>query len=157
VDSFDPTIFVDDDGTPYIVYGEWDYKIARLQDSLLELDEEPRTISLDRKGVFPLMDKNSLHKRKGVYYLSCSGYYATSRNVYGPYVYQGQVGEGWGLDTGYAHGDFFQFKGDWYHVWCHYLDREQDRIRDCYLAPVDYSDDGTMRDRLDALAPPRAH
>ncbi len=151
VDSFDPSIFVDDDGTPIIVYGEHDYRIARLKESMVELDEEPRLISLDRKGVFPNTDKNSLHKHNGIYYLSCSGYYATSRELYGPYEHQGLVGEGWGLDTGYAHGDFFVWRGQWYHVWCKYRNRSIDRIRDCFIAPLRYEPDGSMRDDLSVL------
>jgi hypothetical protein len=151
VDSFDPTIFEEDDGTAYIVYGEHDYKIARLKESMLELDEEPRCISLDRKGIFPNTDKNSLHKHGGIYYLGCSGYYATSRNIYGPYVYRGVVGRGWGLDTGFGHGDFFQWQGRWHHVWCRYRNRDHDRIRDCFIAPVRYEVDGSMQDELDQM------
>lgn len=48
VESFDLSIFIDDDGTPYIVYGMHDYKIARLKASMIELGEAPRTISLNR-------------------------------------------------------------------------------------------------------------
>lgn len=151
VDSFDPSVFVEDDGTAYIVFGMRDYRIARLKDSMIELDEEPRGIALDRKGVFPSMDKNSLHKHNGVYYLSCSGYYATSRELYGPYEYQGLVGAGHQLDTIYAHGDFFEWNSEWYHVWCQYRDRSRDRIRDCFIAPVTYGPDGSMRDELDVL------
>jgi len=146
MESFDPTIFVDDDGTPYIINGDTDYQIARLKDSMIELDETPRTIEIDRKGIFPRMDKNSLHKHNGIYYLGCSGYYATSRNLYGPYEYQGLVGKGWGLDTPFGHGDFFTWKGEWFHVWCKYRDRDHDRIRDCFIAPVVYGADGSMRD-----------
>ena len=85
------------------------------------------------------------------YYLSCSGYYATSRDLYGPYEFQGLVGEGWQLDTIFGHGDFFEWKGDWYHVWCRYRDRSIDRIRDCFIAPVTFGADGSMRDDLCAL------
>lgn len=155
VDSFDPTVFVEEDGTPYLIYGHGDYRIARLKDSLLELAEPPRVLPLDRRNTFPVMDKNSLHKRAGIYYLSCSGYYATADNLYGPYVYAGQVGQGWGLETPYAHGDFFVWKGRWYHVWCCYRDRAVDRIRDCFIAPVEYQPDGTMKDDLSALDLPR--
>ncbi len=151
LDSFDPSIFVDDDNTAYIINGEVNYQIARLKDSMIELDEEPRKIELDRKGVFPRMDKNSLHKHNGIYYLSCSGYYATSRELYGPYEHRGLVGTGWGLDTGFAHGDFFKWKGGWYHVWCKYRDRSYDRIRDCYIAPVIYEPNDSMRDNLAVL------
>ncbi len=151
VDSFDPAIFVDDDLTPYIVYGEKGYKIARLKESMIELDEEPKDIVINRTTYFPDTDKSSLHKYNGIYYLSCSGYYATSKNVYGPYETKGLVGKGWGLDTGYAHGDFFVWKGDWYHVWCKYKNREHDRIRDCFIAPVIYEKDGSMHDDLSVL------
>jgi beta-xylosidase len=151
MNSFDPSIFVDDDGSAYIINGEVDYQIARLKESMIELAEEPRKIEIDRKGVFPRTDKNSLHKNNGIYYLTCSGYYATSRELYGPYEYQGLVGMGWGLDTGYGHGDFFKWKGKWFHVWCKYRDRSYDRIRDCYIAPVIYEPDGTMHDDLSLL------
>ncbi|MCY1719375.1 family 43 glycosylhydrolase [Prolixibacteraceae bacterium Z1-6] len=151
VDSFDPSIFVDDDNTPYIIYGHHTYKIARLKDSMIELDEEPKEIVINRTTHFPDTDKNSLHKHNGIYYLSCSGYYATSRNLYGPYETKGLVGEGFGLDTGYAHGDFFQWKDDWYHVWCKYKDRSVDRIRDCFIAPVSYDENGLMSDDLSQI------
>lgn len=151
VDSFDPTIFVEDDGTPYIIYGKHDYLIARLKDSMIELDEEPRVIPLDRKGKFSTADKNSLHKHNGIYYLSCSGCYATSDNIYGPYVHQGRVGTILGLNTSFAHGDFFEWHGDWYHVWCKYRDRKKERIRDCFIAPVTYGEDGSMNDNLEYL------
>lgn len=154
IDSFDPTVFVEDDGTPYLIVGDGEYKIAPLKDSMIELAEEPRLIVVDRKDEFPKTDKNTLHKHNGIYYLGCSGYYATSRNLYGPYEYRGLVGTDFGLKSGYAHGDFFIWKGEWYHVWCRYRDRSHDRIRDCFLAPVTYGPDGSMHDELDGLEDP---
>ncbi len=151
VNSFDPSIFIDDDNTPYIIYGEKGYKIARLKDSMIELDEEPKEILINQTCYFPYTDKNSLHKNNGIYYLSCSGYYATSKNVYGPYETKGAVGKSWGLDTDYGHGDFFIWKGDWYHTWCKYRNRDLDRIRDCFIAPVTYNKKGLMLDDLRGL------
>ncbi|MBD3241403.1 MAG: family 43 glycosylhydrolase [Chitinivibrionales bacterium] len=151
VDSFDPSVFVDDDNTPYIIYGEHTYRIARLKDSMVELDEPPHEIAIERTTYFPDTDKNSLHKHNGVYYLSCSGFYATSRNIYGPYEATGVVGKGFGLDTGFAHGDFFEWNGEWYHVWCKYRDRSHDRIRDCFIAPVHYDARGRMHDDLSQI------
>lgn len=147
VDSFDPTIFVDSDNTAYIIYGEGTYKIARLNDSMLELDEEPKEIIITGGDLYRCCgDKNSLHKNNGIYYLSYSGLYATSQNIYGPYEIQGVVGKGFGVDTHFAHGDFFIWKGNWYHTWCRYRNRSKDRIRDCFMAPTYYRDDGTMFD-----------
>jgi hypothetical protein len=151
VDSFDPTIFTDDDGTPYIIYGEGDYKIARLKENMIELAETPRQIDLNRKHTFPFMDKNSLHKHNGIYYLSCSGYYAVSDTVYGSYVYRGLVGSGWGLESPFAHGDFFTWQGKDYHVWCNYQNRDVDLVRNCFIAPVSYGEDGAMVDDLSQL------
>lgn len=146
VDSFDPTIFVDNDGTPYIIYGEKGYKIVRLKKSMIELDEQPKNIIINKTTHFPNTDKNSLHFHNGTYYLSCSGYYATSTNVYGPYETKGVVAKGFGLDTGYGHGDFFIWKGDWYHTWCRYQNRSKDRTRDSFIAPTYFDENGVMYD-----------
>lgn len=149
--QFDPTIFVDDDNTPYIIFGEHTYYIARLKDNMIELDETPKEIIVNKSVEFPSIDKNSLHKHNGIYYLSCSGYYATSKQLYGPYEAKGVLGKGFGLNTGYAHGDFFEFKNNWYHVWCKYRDRSKDRIRDCFIAPLVYGADGSMTDDLSMI------
>jgi arabinoxylan arabinofuranohydrolase len=151
VDSFDPSVFVDDDETAYLVYGMHEYKIARLAASMTELAEEPKAVEFSHRGAFPSMDKNSLHRHGDLYYLSCSGHYATARNVYGPYEYRGLVGSGWQLESIYAHGDFFVWKDRWYHVWCRYRDRRIDRIRDCLIAPLRYLPDGRMETDLSAL------
>ncbi len=148
VESFDPTIFVDDNKKSYIVYGEGEYKIARLKKSMIALAEKPKTITINRTNYFPTTDKNYLHKHNGMYYLSCSGYYATAKNVYGPYEAKGVVAKGMGIDTPFGHGAFFDWKGQWYHVWCKYRDRSYDRIRDCFIAPVTYNKDGFMYDVL---------
>jgi len=153
VDSFDPTLFTDTDGTSYLIYGRDDYRIARLKPNMIELAEEPRTITFATRGAFPRMDKNSLHRHGDLYYLSCSGHYATSRNLFGPYTYRGTVGSGWQLESPYAHGDFFVWNQSWYHVWCRYRDRTVDRIRDCFIAPVSYGRDGSMQDDLSHLPP----
>jgi hypothetical protein len=153
VDSFDPTLFIDRDGSPYLIFGMGDYRIARLKPNMIELAEAPRTLSFADRGEFPEMDKNSLHRHGEFYYLSCSGHYATSRNLHGPYTYRGVVGTGWQLESPYAHGDFFAWKDRWYHVWCRYRDRTVDRIRDCFIAPAIHAPDGSLRDDLSQLPP----
>jgi beta-xylosidase len=44
----DPAIFQQADGTAYLVFGCWDYYIARLGDDRISLAEPPRKISFDR-------------------------------------------------------------------------------------------------------------
>jgi beta-xylosidase len=149
VKKHDPAVFIDDDGTPYLIWGSRGYQIARLQDSMTELAEEPRLIeqTYETEGVegkFPSTDKASIHKHNGIYYLGCSGYYATSDNIYGPYKYRGVISKELGLATSYGHGDYFKWKGDWYYVWTKYQNRKKNRVRDSFVAPVKHQPDGTI-------------
>ena len=63
------------------------------------------------------------------------------------------MGEAYDLASPFARGDFFQWKKQWYHVWCRYRNRDHDRIRDCFMAPTHFGEDGQMRDDLSALPP----
>lgn len=104
--QYDPTAFMDDDGTPYILWGLPDgdgYYISRLNDDMLSLAEPPRRILID--GGPARDDKNFLHRKNGVYYLSWGSNYATADNVYGPYTYRGTLG------ISEDHGSFFSWNG----------------------------------------------
>ena len=88
----DPGILQEEDGTSYLIFGCWDYYIAKLNPDMISLAETPRLLQLDRKmgpyGPGKLDDKPYLHKRGGFYYLSWGCYYAMSKDVYGPYEYR---------------------------------------------------------------------
>ena len=54
VDSFDPSVFVDDDeNRPTLCMGLHEYKIARLAASMTELAEEPKAVEFSHRGAFP--------------------------------------------------------------------------------------------------------
>lgn len=149
----DPTVFIDDDNekTPYIIYGvghKVAYHIARLNEDMISLAENPKPVTVN--GKFHKNDKNFLHKRNGTYYLSCGTDVATSNNVYGPYTYQGKVGERWWLD-GYAHGSFLEHNGQWFHVWTRYFDRDKNKVRENLMTYVHYTDDGKIVDDMEYL------
>lgn len=123
----DPTIFIDDDKTktPYVIYGDKSdsYYIAQLNDDMISLAEDPIPISIhgeEWENAPNWMDKNYLFKHNGTYYLSWGKNYATSKSIYGPYECVGSVGQGHHLDQ-FAHGSFFWWKGQFYHIWCYYL------------------------------------
>ena len=114
--QYDPSIFVDEDPgqTPYIIWGytveEKNYYIARLNEDMVSLAEEPRKIVIHNTWK---NDAPALHKRNGIYYLnSHEGDYATSDNIYGPYIARGRY-------TGiYAdHGSFFTWHNQTYHIY----------------------------------------
>lgn len=94
--EYDPSIFKDDDGEYYIVFGgpSWAYGdgcgyfIARLAEDMISLAETPRKIELDHEGD----DKASLNRICGRYYLTFGGFCAVSDCVYGPYRYLGHTG-----------------------------------------------------------------
>jgi arabinoxylan arabinofuranohydrolase len=88
--SYDPTIFIDDDAnkTPYLITDHFPYKIARLNEDMISLAEEPK--ELTHTTVAWKGDGGNLHKHNGIYYLNGHGTsYSTATNIYGPYTYRG--------------------------------------------------------------------
>lgn len=161
----DPDILMDDDGQAYIVFGVWDYYVARLGEDMISLAETPRRLTLDRKfgpyGAGKTDDKPSLHRRNGIYYLSWSSFYAMATNVYGPYTYRGSVITTNGVAPDFRteklfhdrHGNFFTWHHQWYYA-CN--DKSQpgrnDHYRDACLSYVHYRDNGEIAPiRLDRL------
>ncbi|MFC2110293.1 family 43 glycosylhydrolase [Bacteroidota bacterium] len=124
----DPTIFSDDDKNkiPYILYGDKEgggFHLSKLNNDMISLSEEPRPIKISGKEWEQAprwMDKSYLFKRNETYYLSWGRDYATSTNIYGPYKSIGALGNGHNLNE-LAHGSFFNWKGQFYHVWCYYI------------------------------------
>lgn len=124
----DPTILIDDDAqkTPYLIYGDKEgggFHITKLNDDMVSLSESPKPIQIigsTWENAPYWMDKNYVFKHKDTYYLSWGHDYATSRYIYGPYKSVGSVGEGYQLSE-FAHGSFFKWKGQFYHIWCYYL------------------------------------
>ncbi|OAV45802.1 1,4-beta-xylanase [Lewinella sp. 4G2] len=145
----DPTAFIDDDAgnTPYLLYGdkEVSFRIARLNENMTSLAETPRplTITGEEWAQAPeWMDKSYLFKYQDTYYLSWGRDYATSDNVYGPYVGRGPVGIGHHLNQ-YAHGSFFWWKGQFYHVWCYYLQQGK-KYRETIISYAHFTNDGRL-------------
>jgi len=153
----DPTILVDDDKqqTPYLIYGDKEgggFHIARLNEDMISLSEKPRPLQINGQEWqdAPLwMDKNYIFKYMDTYYLSWGRDYATSENIYGPYECQGALGNGHHLDE-YAHGSFFWWKGQFYHIWCYYL-RPGYKYRETIISYCHFDDLGRIVSDTDFL------
>ena len=111
---YDPTVFIDDDEnkTPYIMFGYTvagkQYYIARLNEDMISLAEEPKAVEIIDGWE---NDACWLTKWGDTYYLnSHGGEYATSKSVYGPYMYRGRICE----DCFTDHGTFFTFHNQTY-------------------------------------------
>lgn len=145
----DPTIFIDNDKlkTPYIVYGDKTdaYYIAKLNEDMISVSETPKPITIIGEAwekAPKWMDKNYLFKHKDTYYLSWGRDYATSKNIYGPYDCVGSVGKGHHLDE-FAHGSFFWWKGQFYHVWCYYI-KNGYKFRETIISYCHIDDNGEI-------------
>ncbi len=130
--SYDPTVFIDDDGnkTPYIMWGYTiggkHYYIARLNEDMISLAEEPRAVEIINGWE---NDACWISKFNGVYYLnSHEGAYATSDSIYGPYTYRGKICK----DCFTDHGTFFSFKGQDYFAYAVPENYERDEPLDRY-------------------------
>lgn len=153
----DPGILMDNDGSAYIVFGTFDYYIARLNEDMISLAEPPRLVEFDRKfgpyGEGKTDDKPYLHRRGGIYYLSWGCFYATSDNPYGPYSYKACIitpettAPSFRNDHLYMdrHSSFFEFNGQWYMICNDYSAKGTSAyFRNSILAYVHYRDNGEI-------------
>ena len=112
----DPAIFVDDDNTPYIVWGNRECYIARLKDNMIEIDGDIRRIDIDQRH--PFTEAPWLHKHNGKYYLTYASEwpekiaYAVADNPFGPYTPKGIISEIAG-NSNTTHPAIVPFKGKW--------------------------------------------
>jgi arabinoxylan arabinofuranohydrolase len=169
--AYDPTVLVDDDATTYLCLGlrlGGSYIIARLEPSLVALAEEPHAIVVlphpATGATMPGDDKSTLHKHLDTYYLSAGAWYATASFVYGPYTFRGSsnpqvtrnsTSRTFGL-THQAHGRYFTFRGQWFHVWCEFISENNTgtkdpespnyRYRDSWMVYTHYLENGEMED-----------
>jgi beta-xylosidase len=92
--DIDPTVFIDDDGTAWLAWGNPVLYLAKLKPNMTELDGPIEKIALPNYTEGPW-----LSKRKGLYYLTYASMahqglfehlsYATAPSPRGPWTYQG--------------------------------------------------------------------
>lgn len=150
--EYDPTVLVDGDDA-YIVFGHYrsddpdlNYYIAKLNKDMISLAETPKKVEiLGDANVLKGNDKPNLHKHNGIYYLSAGMHYATSDNIYGPYLRRGNSGNNKnGMDRR-AHGNYFEWNNQWFNTWCHFhLGKENGRFRESYITYLHYRNNGEM-------------
>ena len=108
--DIDPTVFIDDDGQAYLFWGNPECYYVKLNEDMISVDgaisKIPNTIEAfgKREGKVNELRPTTyeegpwLYKRKDLYYLIFAAGpipehigYATSKNITGPYSYQGKV------------------------------------------------------------------
>ena len=157
-DFIDPTAFIDDDGTPYLLVGQNALNIIRLNKDMISYDAKP--VVLDKKKDLPhFFEGIWIHKYHKKYYLSYSDgkgiSYAMGDSIYGPYTYKGQILGA--VSSGTNHMSIVEYKGGWY-MFYHDSSRSLSKIpadspdrkfvqwrRSVCVAPLYYNEDGTIK------------
>ena len=164
-DEYDVCVF-EEDGSHYIIFGVWDYYMAKLNDDMMSLAEKPKKISINNpRGPYnldgsnkekPTDDKPFLHKYNGKYYLSWGCFYAMSDNLYGPYEYKDCLINEQSFAKGFEkptwptgfrqgrHGSFFEWNKQWYYVYCDISQTGNRYFRDSFLSYIHYKENGEI-------------
>lgn len=117
-DDIDPTVFIDDDGSAYMAWGNPYLYFCKLKSNLTEIDGEIKKLELDNYTEGPW-----LHKRDDMYYLTYPAFahqgmwekicYATASSILGPWTYRGILTDQ--TKNSYTiHPAIVEFKGQWY-------------------------------------------
>lgn len=166
-DEYDMAIF-EENGEHYIIFGVWEFYIARLNEDMISLAEAPRRLVIHNEqgpyGKGKTDDKPYLHTYQGKYYLSWGCFYAMADNLYGPYEYVGTVIDQESFAEGYEaptwpngflqgrHGSFFEWHNQWYYTYCDMSQTGNRRFRDAFISYVHYKDNGEMaKIRVDGM------
>lgn len=109
----DPAILIDDDGTPYIIWGNKQCYYAKLKDNMIEIDGDVHQIDVPRFTEAPWV-----HKYNGKYYLTYASEwpekiaYAVADNIGGPYTPMGIISEIAG-NSNTTHPAIVKFHDQW--------------------------------------------
>ena len=155
--QIDPSVFIDDDGQAYYIWGQFTLKMARLKPGMKELDPDSVRDSVLTELAHHFHEGAFMTKRNGLYYLifadisrgdtpTCIGY-ATSRSPFGPYRYGGVI-----IDNNYCnpgnwnnHGSIAEFNGQWY-VFYHRSTHGCNTMRKACVEPIYFNPDGSINE-----------
>lgn len=116
-DDIGPTVFIDDDGQAYLIWGNTQCYYAKLKENMTELDGPIVPVDLPRFTEAPW-----IHKRGEWYYLSYASEfpekicYAMSKSITGPWEYKGILNELAG-NSNTNHQTIIEFNDEWYFIY----------------------------------------
>lgn len=118
-DDIDPTVFIDTDGTPWLMWGNGRFYYARLKPNMTALDGPIQSVPMTHYEEGPW-----LHEHRGTYYLTYAGidrsvsgdeqiHYSTAPAITGPWTYRGML-MGPASNSFTIHPGTVEFNGQWY-------------------------------------------
>ncbi|MBP5374726.1 MAG: family 43 glycosylhydrolase [Bacteroidaceae bacterium] len=119
--DIDPTVLIDDDGTPWMAWGNGDCYMVKLKKNMTELDGEVRKVPMRNYSEGPwLFKRGKLYYN--VYASDAPGVqpeqmaYSYAESILGPWTYGGFVSTS--ANHGFTiHPSVIEFKGKWYYVY----------------------------------------
>ncbi len=119
--DFDPTVFIDDDGTPWLSWGNGTCFLARLKQNMTELDSEIMSLPMENYVEGPWLYKRRSEEGKDWWYIvyASGGHggetisYAMAPEVTGPWTFKGEI-TGRAKDSFTIHPGIVDFKGHTY-------------------------------------------
>lgn len=124
----DPAVFVDDDGSAYLYWGQFSLRGCRLKDNMYELDESTLDTMLITEEEHGFHEGSSMRKRGDKYYLiycdtdrgaaTCLSY-AVGKTPLGPFEKRGVIIDNQDCDLAAwnNHGSIVCFHDQWYIVY----------------------------------------
>ena len=150
--DFDPTVMIDDDGTPWMCWGNGTCFLVKLKRNMVELDGEIQVLPMENYVEGPW-----IYKRDGHYYNVYASMgrggesisYAMADNIEGPWTFRGEL-TGPGKDSFTIHPGVIDFQGKsylFYHNSTLSLDGYGPATgrRSVCVDEVRYNADGTMQ------------
>ena len=119
--DIDPTVLIDDDGTPWMAWGNGDCYMVKLKKNMIELDGEIRKVPMRNFSEGPwLFKRGKLYYN--VYASDAPGVqseqmaYSTAESIEGPWTYRGFVSTS--ANHGFTiHPSVICFKKKWYYIY----------------------------------------
>ena len=156
-EQIDPSVFIDDDGQAYYLWGQFEAKMAKLKPDMTGIDPATIVNGVVNEKEHHFHEGAFMFKRNGIYYLvyadvsranrpTCIGY-ATAKSPFGPYKYGGVIVDNDHCDPGNwnNHGSVVEFKGQWY-VFYHRATHNSFTMRKACVEPITFNPDGSINE-----------
>ena len=154
--QIDPSVFLDDDGSLYLYWGQFTAKCAKLRKDLSGFEPGSERESIVDAQHHGFHEGSQAFKRNGIYYLAytdisrggctCIGY-STASTPFGPFTYRGVIIDNRGCDPccNNNHGSVVEFNGRWY-VFYHRQSNGVASLRKACAEPIEFDSEGLIRE-----------
>jgi len=153
--QIDPSLFIDEDGQAYYIWGQFSLKMAKMEPGMRKLDLSTFRDSIITESEHHFHEGAFMAKRNGIYYLifadlsrsdmpTCIGY-ATSASPFGPFKYGGVIIDNDQCNPGNwnNHGSIAEFNNQWY-VFYHRSTHGSTMMRKACVESISFLPDGSI-------------